>query len=126
MHPIAPKSILVVDDDTGVAEALHMVLSMDGHKADTAGDGEAALVRCNGGAYDVVLTDFLMPGIDGLELARLIKERAPHTPVVLVTAHPEMVLRRHQPRLKHVDAVVVKPFTLEELNEALKVVFPNG
>ena len=116
----------MVDDDLSLAEALHLVLSMDRHRVEKVGDGETALAKYDGGGYDLVITDFLMPGMDGLELARLIKERARHTPVVLVTAHWERLSQLQQARLRHVDAVLEKPFSLEELNEVLRTVFPRG
>ena len=126
VHAIASKSILVVEDEPSVADAFHLLLSIDKHQVETVADGETALARYNEGGYDLVITDFLMPGIDGLELARLIKERAPHTPVVLITAYSENLLHDEQPRLKYVDAVLGKPFPIEQLYDVLRAVFPRG
>ena len=72
---------------------------------------------------DLVITDFLMPGIDGLELARLIKAGTPQRPVLLITAHEETVSRREKARLQHVDAMLTKPFSHEQLLDALRAVF---
>ena len=123
---ITSKSILVVDDDRVVAKALNRLLSFESHQVESVGDGEAAIARYDdGGRYDLVITDYAMPGIDGLELARLIKERTPQKPVVLITAYLETVSGREKARLQHVDAVLGKPFSVEELNEALRALFPK-
>ena len=126
MRTLAPKSILVVEDEPAVAKALCLLLSCDRHQVEAVGDGEGAIAKYDGGRrYDLVITDFAMPGIDGLELARLLKERAPQKPVLLLTAHLETVSSQEKIRLQNVDAVVGKPFTLEELNEALVSMFPH-
>ena len=126
MSIIESKSILVVDDDAMVAKALDLLLSMEGHLVETAGDGETALAKYDGVGYDLVIADFLLPGIDGLELARLIRARNPRQRVLLVTAHSETVSGREQGRLKHVDAMLAKPFYVEELHEVLRAMFPPG
>ena len=126
MHTIAPKSILVVDDEPSVGDAFYQLLSMERHRVEAVGDGQTALARCNQVGFDLVIADFLMPGMDGLELARLIKQRAPHMPVVLVTAFPETLLRSESARLTHVDAMLAKPFSLDHLHEVLGRVFPGG
>jgi FixJ family two-component response regulator len=71
-------------------------------------------------------TDFAMPGVDGLDLAGLIKALAPQQPVVLVTAHGETVLNTETARLERVDAMLAKPFSQQQLHETLRVVFPAG
>jgi CheY-like chemotaxis protein len=126
VRTITPKSILVVEDDSAVAKALCLLLSCDRHQVEAVGDGEAAIARYDAGRrYDLVITDFAMPGIDGLELARILKERASEKPVLLLTAHVESVSSREKARLQYVDGMVGKPFTLEELNEVLVAMFPH-
>ena len=125
MHAITPKSILVVEDEPSVADSLCLLLSIDRHQVETVRDGETALARYNEGGFDLVITDHVMPGIDGLELARLIKARNPRQRVILVTAHSETVSGHEQERLQHVDLMLGKPFSLEELHKAVRAVFPN-
>jgi CheY-like chemotaxis protein len=126
MDTITPKSILVVEDDSSVAQSLSLLLTIDKHQVEVVGDGETALTRYKVGSHDLVMADFLMPGIDGLELARLIKAHIPKQPIVLVTAHLETVSSSEKARLQYVDALLGKPFSPEQVREALRTVFPEG
>jgi CheY-like chemotaxis protein len=87
-------------------------------------NGEKALAMCGDGKFDLVITDLLLPGIDGLDLAGLIKAGAPQQPVILITAHAGTVATTEKARLQRVDAVLAKPFSQEELQDALSTVFP--
>jgi DNA-binding NtrC family response regulator len=78
--------ILVVDDEANARTALADILRSDGYAVETAGDGFKALGHLDDFAPDVVLTDLNMPGIDGVELLRKVKERDAELPVVLMTA----------------------------------------
>jgi CheY-like chemotaxis protein len=125
-HMILPKSILVVEDDPSVADTLRLLLTIDRHQVEVVENGEKAMARYQEGKYDLVITDFSMGGVDGLDLAGLIKARAPEQPVVLVTAFGEAVLSGEVARLERVDAMLPKPFSQQQLNDTLKVVFPAG
>jgi DNA-binding NtrC family response regulator len=78
--------ILVVDDEASARTALAELLRGEDYTVETAGDGFKALGRLEEFAADLVLTDLNMPGIDGVELLRKIKEAQPELPVVLMTA----------------------------------------
>jgi CheY-like chemotaxis protein len=125
LDSITPKSILVVDDEPLVADTLRLLLGMDNHRVELASDGETALARYEGGRFDLVITDLLMPGMDGLELARLIKARVPEQRILLATGHLEAVSNNEKMR-QNIDGLLGKPFSQEELREALKAVFPGG
>ena len=125
MDTIAPKSILVVEDDPSVAKSLSLLLAIDKHQVEIVGDGKTALVRYKVGSHDLVIADFFMPGMDGLELARLIRADIPQQPIVLVTAHFETISSSEKARLQHVDALLEKPFSAQQLNEALRAVLPH-
>jgi CheY-like chemotaxis protein len=71
------KAILVVDDETGVAEVLAEMLEADGHQVERAHNGVEALERLGTRAYDVILTDLKMPELDGPGLYREIERRYP-------------------------------------------------
>jgi CheY-like chemotaxis protein len=107
------RRILVVDDDKGVRDAMAGILSDLGYDVSAAADGDEALVLLQDSTVGLVLTDLNMPGMDGLSLARRIKEDS-STPVVLITASDR---RSVEPRLKDsvVDSVLFKPFRVEEL-----------
>lgn len=78
--------VLVVDDDLGICRTLREILESDGCQVEVAGDGVAALAALNRLSFDVVLTDVVMPNMDGYELYTAIQERRPNLPVLMMTA----------------------------------------
>ncbi len=110
--------ILVVDDEPVVSSIFKILLESDGHAVSTADGGREALALFRSGSFDVVVTDLIMPGMKGDELAAAIKEIAPTTPIILITAHNE-VLQNHRSRLKHVDCLLGKPVSIADLREAI-------
>ncbi|MCP4662921.1 MAG: sigma-54-dependent Fis family transcriptional regulator [bacterium] len=80
-------AILVVDDEFSVRDSLENWFKRDGYHAATAEDAEAALQRLQENAYDLVLLDIKMPGIDGLELQQRIHEIDPDLLVIMITAY---------------------------------------
>src|ERR1043166_8878305 len=113
-----PKRILVVDDEPFVCDAVKMMLEFDGHQVQTAGSGKDALAAFEKAKFDLVITDFSMPGMKGNELATEIKARVPGQPVVMITAYAEMLTANNTP-LTAVDSVISKPFLLEDLRAAI-------
>jgi len=80
------ERILVVDDDRGMQDMLDIMLSRAGYQVATADDGAAALEIIRKKKFDLVITDLKMPRVDGIELLRGVKEAAPETAVILLTA----------------------------------------
>ena len=115
---IAPKKILVVDDEPFVCDAVKMMLNFDGHEVETAASGKAALDLFAPGKYDLVITDYAMPQMKGDELALQLRSRAPQQPIVLITAYAEMLKSSDSP-LTGIHSVVSKPFMLDELRSAV-------
>ncbi|HZR17871.1 MAG TPA: response regulator [Verrucomicrobiae bacterium] len=119
---VPAKHILLAEDDPVVAHTLRMALAVDGHSVEIAEDGGQALDMFNLGKYDLVITDFRMPNMDGMELAEAIKTRSPATPVILITAYLEMI-QRTGGRVSNVDVLLGKPCSVIELYNALRRVF---
>src|SRR5512140_2917594 len=117
------RRILVVDDEPLVCDAVKMMLDFDGHEVKTAGSGKEALGAMETGTFDLVITDFEMPGMKGDELAAAIKARNPKQPVVMITAYAEMLQASGNP-LHGIDYVISKPFLLENLRQAIAKVTP--
>lgn len=121
---VPPKRILVAEDDPLVAHTVRMTLTVDGHCVEVAQDGEQALTLFRAGRHDLVITDFKMTKMDGLELAELIKRISPTTPVILITAYLEAI-KSSMGKVSNVDVLLGKPFSVMELHGALLKVFPQ-
>ena len=106
--------ILVVDDEAGARSALADMLRGEGFIAETAGDGFKALGRFEDFSPDLVLTDLNMPGMDGVELLRKVKEKDPELPVVLMTAFGGVETAVAAMREGAAD-YLTKPLNLDEL-----------
>lgn len=78
--------ILIIDDNAGALQALASMLQEEGFVVITEPDGLSALERLESAAPDLVLTDLHMPGISGLDLLAVVRERAPGLPVILMTS----------------------------------------
>jgi DNA-binding NtrC family response regulator len=85
-----PKSILLVDDEQSFREVIKMALEAWGYGVWVAGDGEEALSIMRKMGPQLVLSDVIMPKLDGLGLLRTIKKWNPKIPVILFTAHPSL------------------------------------
>ncbi len=79
-------SILVVDDERSMRDFLKILLKKEGYSVETASDGNSALERIGEKAFNLVITDIRMDGMDGLQLLNHIKEQTPSLPVVMITA----------------------------------------
>jgi len=117
--------ILVVDDEPLVCDAVKMMLSFDGHTVETATSGLAALACLAQGPFDLVITDYAMPGMRGDELARQIRAAHPTLPVLMITAHAEMLAASGVP-MPEIAQVISKPFKLDTLREAIRAHCPAG
>jgi CheY-like chemotaxis protein len=121
---IPAKRILVVDDEPQVAETIRMVLMMGGHTVEVSESAIKALEVYAPGKYDLVISDYSLGKMNGLELARAIKEKCATQPFILITAYAEsMALKKDG--LVNVDYLMGKPFPLTQLQEALETVFPE-
>ncbi len=120
---IPAKRILVVDDEPQVAETIRMVLTYSGHTVEIAEDANLALQKFEAGKYDLVITDFALGKMNGLELARLIKQQSATQPIMLITAYAESVAMGEE-RLANVNFLLGKPFSLTQLQEGLNKIFP--
>ena len=122
---VSPRRILVVDDEPFVCDAVKMMLEFDGHVVETAGNGKDALEAFKKSQFDLIITDWKMPGMTGDELANEIKAQSPSQPIIMITAHAEM-LQTMKVSMKVIDAVVPKPFLLDDLRKAIAKVAPES
>lgn len=116
---VAKRRILVVDDEPLVCDAVAMMLSFDGHKVQTAHSGPEALACLERETFDLVITDYAMPEMRGDELAQQVVLRYPQMPILMITAHAEVLAANKVP-LPGVVMVLSKPFMLSTLREAIE------
>jgi two-component system response regulator MprA len=111
--------VLVVDDDPAVLDSLELVLQLDGFDVATAGDGREAIRAVALHRPDAVLLDVLMPGLDGLEVCRRMRDTGDRTPVLMLTARDE-VRERVAGLEAGADDYLAKPFARDELLARLR------
>jgi PAS domain S-box-containing protein len=114
----AKARILVIDDETEVGDILTDMLTGDGHTVVCCVDAESALALFAREPFDVVITDLGMPGLSGWAVARLVKQRRPDTPVVMITGWGDRI-DPGEAAGRGVDYVVAKPFKREQVREIL-------
>src|SRR5919199_5607536 len=105
--------ILIVEDETVVAEVVHDQLVLAGHSVAVAGDGATALRLLDTRPVDLVILDWMLPGLDGLEVCRRIRARS-MTPILMLTARAEEVDRVLGLEVG-ADDYLTKPFSMREL-----------
>jgi two-component system response regulator MprA len=111
--------VLVVDDEPSVREALERILNHEGFDVAVACDGREAVRSQAAAPADAVLLDVLMPGLDGLEVCRRMRDTGDRTPVLMLTARDE-VGDRVAGLEAGADDYLPKPFALEELLARLR------
>src|SRR5256712_3104132 len=110
--------ILVVDDEAPVREVLTEYFTTEGYAVEGAGSGAEALTVVRGGRADLVLLDVRMPGLDGVQVLRKIREINEDVPVIMVTANEDVGLAKETLRWGACD-YVAKPFDFDYLDRAV-------
>lgn len=115
-----PLRLLIVEDDTKLAASIGDWFELDGHSCDYATDGRSALVLISEAFFDVIILDVSLPHVDGLEVARRLRELGNTTPILMLTARDAI-----DDRVLGLDAgaddYVVKPFALVEVAARVRV-----
>lgn len=109
-----PLNILIVEDETALAEAVEHILRKAGHNADRVADGQSALDYIRVGGYDLILLDIMLPRLDGISVLRQLRSEGVQTPVLMLTARttvPDKVAGLNA----GADDYLTKPFDPEEL-----------
>jgi DNA-binding response OmpR family regulator len=110
------RGVLIVDDEAALRKLVRRVLELDGYRVFDAADGDAALaqLRRHRPEIDLLFTDILMPGVNGVELARRAAQRWPDLPILYASGYDGGQLKAHGVDEASID-LLVKPFTPAEL-----------
>lgn len=111
--------LLVAEDDLRLARVVKRGLEGEGHVVEVVHDGDAAVAAGLDEDFDVLVLDVMMPGIDGFEVVRRLREQRIGTPVLLLTARGELEDRVHGLD-SGADDYLVKPFAFEELSARIR------
>lgn len=104
--------ILIAEDDPAVRAFASRALSFKKHDVTAVEDGLAALTALETGHFDLLVTDVVMPGLDGIGLCKQVRERWPELPVLVMTGYAAEYQRAYN--LEHLNhEVIIKPFTLQ-------------
>ncbi len=120
---IPPKKILLVEDAPDLADAMQAMLAALGHEVELAADGKDGLNQYKIGKFDLVITDYSMPRMNGVELAETIKRRSPQQIILMVTAFT-FTIAAYDGRPLPVDRILRKPFHPRDFNHTLTELFP--
>jgi len=110
------KPILIVDDEKNIRLTLSQALETLGAEIDTAANGEEALAKLKGREFGLILLDIRMPGMDGMEVLRLVREIRPDIRIIMITAYGTIESAVEALKLGAVD-FLQKPFDPEEIRE---------
>jgi DNA-binding response OmpR family regulator len=116
------KRILIIEDNADLAQLLSMHLRDLSYDVDTAADGPSGLAQAGSAAYDLIILDLMLPGMDGIEVCRRIRERPPYVPIVMLTARSSETDRVVGLEVG-ADDYVTKPFSIRELLARVKAIF---
>jgi phosphate regulon transcriptional regulator PhoB len=110
------KKILVIDDEKDIVELVSYNLKKEGFSVDSAYDGDAALKKIKSHRYDLIILDLMLPGIQGLDLCRMIRGEPSiaNTPIIMLTAKGEE-LDKILGLEMGADDYITKPFSIREL-----------
>ena len=113
MEQTKETKILVVDDEARIRRLLKMYLERENYKIDEAENGDEAIDKALGNDYDLILLDLMMPGTDGIEVCRQVRDKKA-TPIIMLTAKGEEA-NRVQGFEVGTDDYIVKPFSPREV-----------
>ena len=115
------KTILIVDDEFGIVEALASLLEDEGYRVVTAANGEDGLARLENEQPNLVLIDLMMPIVDGQEMLRIMRSTSAYEsiPVIVMSAAPKSGAVMRSEKAHEISAFLRKPFDLQTLLDTL-------
>lgn len=123
-HLPARKKILVVDDEQSILKTLLDSLDALGYQADGVKDGKEALETIDNNNYDLVITDIMMPRLNGIQLLHLLKSKYPDLPVVIITGYP-LAYPPQKAIQEGASGYIAKPFRINQIDKLLGKILYN-
>lgn len=117
--------ILIAEDDTAVQSFVSRALTHKGHEVTAVQDGLQALEALDDDGFDLLITDIVMPGLDGIGLALKVARDYPELPVLLMTGYSAERQRAHNLE-ELICEVVTKPFSLQQICDAAEAAIDAG
>jgi DNA-binding NtrC family response regulator len=122
---IKNMKILLIDDDEWIRDSLSLFFEAEGCYLRTFETAEEGMEAVKQQAYDIVISDYKLPGMDGLEFLKRVKEKQPNAFEVLITAYPNREILK-EAKLMGVKQFIPKPFTSEDVETSLARMFENS
>ena len=122
MTTAAEKHILLVEDDPDIADLLELHLTDEGYRVDAVDDGDEGLERALSCNYDLIVLDIMLPGTDGFDICRRLRQEKCPVPILMVTAKTEEVDKVLGLELG-ADDYITKPFSIREVLARVKAMF---
>ncbi len=120
------KSVFLIDDSATMLMSLKGTLEISGFKVETAGDGEAALVRLKAGLKpDLIITDINMPKLDGISLIREARKLLRFTPILALTTESQQA-KRDEAKKSGATGWLVKPVAGADLVKVIRQLLPGS
>jgi two-component system OmpR family response regulator len=115
-----PAHILIIEDEANLARFIELELTCEGYQVSIASDGLTGLTKARETQPDLILLDWMLPGLEGVEICRRLRETGEQVPIIFLTAKDDI-----PERVRGLDAgandYVVKPFSIEELLARIRV-----
>jgi two-component system nitrogen regulation response regulator NtrX len=119
--------ILLVDDEWDILDLMEAILESEGHILSKAPDGATALALLKNQAFDLVITDMIMPGISGMKVIDHVRENCPVTRVIAMSGGDKIMPSNYleQASASGTTVIIRKPFSLDEFIDAVRSVTPS-
>ncbi|HEY7191998.1 MAG TPA: response regulator transcription factor [Vicinamibacterales bacterium] len=120
-----PRRLLLVEDEPGLVLTLTDRLNAEGYEVEHEGDAVRGLARASTSTFDAILLDVMLPGGNGFDVCRTLRQRGVHTPILMLTARGQVVDRVVGLKLG-ADDYLVKPFEMAELLARIEALLRRG